>query len=319
MTAQTRNYILRRLFLLLPLMFGLSVVMFTIVHLAPGDPALAFASESSLDPQNLARIHQQLGLDRPLPVQYWIWIKHVVRFDFGEAYTFNRKPVIILIKEHLGKTVELQVVGITLALLVAIPLGVVSARRQYSAVDNAATTGAFLGLALPDFWLALLLQLFLAVRLGWLPASTSGQDAQGLHKISYFVLPSIVLAIPAIAIFTRFMRSSMLEVIHQDYVTTARAKGLSDRSVIYGHALKNALIPMVTVLGNQLPRLLSGSVIIETIFAWPGLGWLGYTAILQRDYPVILALTLLTGSAVLVINVLVDVLYAFIDPRVAFD
>lgn len=319
MTAQSRNYIVRRIILLLPLMLGLSIVIFLIIHLSPGDPALAFASEQSLNPENLARIHKQLGLDKPLPVQYWIWLKHVARFDFGTAYTFNRKPVITIIGEHLWKTVELQALGLALALLISIPLGVISARRQYSAVDNAATTGAFLGLALPDFWLALLLQLFLAVRLGWLPASTSGQDAQGIHKLPYFVLPTIVLAIPAIAIFTRFMRSSMLEVIHQDYVTTARAKGLADRSVIYGHALKNALIPMVTVIGNQMSRLLSGSVIVETIFAWPGLGWLGYQSILQRDYPVILALTLLTGGAVLIINVLVDVLYAFIDPRVAFD
>ncbi|MDI3339441.1 MAG: ABC transporter permease [Sphaerobacter sp.] len=319
MSASTRNYIVRRILLLFPLLVGLSMVVFAIIHLAPGDPALAFVSEQTFDPTIVEQVRKNLGLDKPLPVQYAIWASKVARFDFGTAYTFNRKPVIELIGERLVNTVQLQALAIALSLVVAIPLGIISARRQYSIVDNLATGGAFLGLALPDFWLALMLQLLFAVRLGWLPASTAGPEAQGLEKLSYFVLPSIVLAIPTIAIFTRFMRSSMLEVIHQDYITTARAKGLAERAVIFRHALKNALVPMVTVVGNQLPRLLSGSVIIEAVFAWPGLGQLGYQAILQRDYPVILALTLLTGAAILVINVIVDILYAVLDPRITFN
>ena len=320
MSASTRNYIVRRILLLFPLLVGLSMVVFTIIHLAPGDPALAFVSEQSFDPTVVEQVRKNLGLDKPLPVQYGIWASKVARFDFGTAYTFNRKPVISLIGERLSNTVKLQALAISISLAVAIPLGIISARRQYSLVDNLATGGAFLGLALPDFWLALMLQLFFAVRLGWLPASTAGPEAEGFfEKLSYFVLPATVLAIPTIAIFTRFMRSSMLEVIHQDYITTARAKGLAERAVVFRHALRNAFVPMVTVVGNQLPRLLSGSVIVEAVFAWPGLGHLGYQAILQRDYPVILALTLLTGAAILVINVIVDVLYAILDPRITFS
>lgn len=319
MSASTRNYIVRRILLLFPLLIGLSMVVFSIIHLSPGDPALAFVSEMGTDPTIVEQVRKNLGLDKPLPVQYGIWLSKVARLDFGTAYTFNRKPVINLVGERLVKTMQLQALAISISLAVAIPLGIISAKRQYSLLDNLATGGAFLGLALPDFWLALMLQLLFAVRLGWLPASTAGPDAEGLAKLPYFVLPSVVLAIPTIAIFTRFMRSSMLEVIHQDYITTARAKGLSDRTVTFRHALKNAFVPMVTVLGNQLPRLLSGSVIVEAVFAWPGLGQLGYQAILQRDYPVILALTLLTGAAILLINVLVDIIYAFLDPRITFN
>lgn len=319
MTARTRNYIIRRLILLIPMLIGLSIIIFLLIHLAPGDPALALVGERSIDPTVVEQVRKNLGLDKPLAVQYGIWISNVAQLDFGTAYTFNRTPVIELIRQRLSGTVQLQALAILVSLIVAIPLGIVSARRQYSALDNLATGGSFLGLALPNFWLALMLQLFLAVQLGWLPPSGSTSDAEGLAKLKFFVMPTIVLAIPTIAVFARFMRSSMLEVVRQDYINTARAKGLSERAVIYRHALKNAIIPMVTVLGTQLPRLLSGSVIVEYIFAWPGLGSLAYQSILQRDYPVILALTLLTGAAVLIVNVLVDVAYVFLDPRIAFD
>ncbi len=319
MAAGSGTYIARRILLLVPLMIGLSMVVFVIIHLSPGDPALAFASEQALDPQVLAQIRENLGLDKPLPVQYGIWLSHVARFEFGTAYTFNRKPVINLIGERVLMSVQLQALALVLAVLIAIPLGIISAKRQYSLLDNLTTGGAFLGLALPDFWLALMLQLLLAVQLGWLPASTSGPGTAGLEKLSYFIMPAVVLAVPIIAIFIRFMRSSMLEVNKQDYVTTARAKGLSERAVTYRHILKNAIVPMVTVIGIQLPRLVSGAVIVETVFAWPGLGWLGYQAILQRDYPVILALSLLTGAFILVMNVVVDIVYALLDPRIRFD
>lgn len=318
MSASTRNYIVRRVLMLFPLLIGLSMVVFAIIHLSPGDPALNFVSESTVDPTVIAQVRHNLGLDKPIPVQYGIWLSHIVRLNFGTAYTFNQTPVITLIGQHLLATIELQAVALALSVIVAIPLGIVSARHQYSLLDNFATGGTFLGLALPDFWLALMLQLLLAVHFGWLPAATQGQDTHGIHRIPYFVMPAIVLAVPTIAIFARYMRSCMLEVIKQDYVTTARAKGLGEQTVIYRHALKNAIIPMVTVIGNQLPRLLSGAVIVETVFAWPGLGWLGYQSILQRDYPVILALTLLTGAFILVTNLFVDVLYAFLDPRISF-
>lgn len=318
MSPENRAYVIRRFVLLVPLLLGLTIIVFAMIHLAPGDPALAFVSEQGLDPQVVAQVRKNLGLDQPLPVQYVLWLSHVVRLDFGTAYTFNQTPVIQLIGQRLPATLVLQSLALALSLAVAIPMGIVSAKRQYSFMDNAATAGAFLGLALPNFWIALMLQLFLAVTLGWLPASTTGADVGGAQRIKYLILPTIVLALPTLAVFARFVRSSMLEVIRQDYVTTARAKGLSETVITYQHALKNALIPMVTVVGTQLARLLGGAVIVEYIFAWPGLGALAYESILRRDYPVVLALTVLTGAFILIVNVLVDVAYMFVDPRLSF-
>jgi peptide/nickel transport system permease protein len=287
------------------------------IHLAPGDPALAFVSEQSVDPEVIAQVRKNLGLDQPLPIQYAIWVSHVARLDFGTAYTFNQKPVIELIQERLPATLVLQSLALFISVAIAIPLGVISAKKQYSAVDNAATAGAFLGLALPSFWIALMLQLLLGVGLGWLPVSTPGTEETGPARLKYLVLPTLVLALPTVAVFARFMRSSMLEVIKQDYVTTARAKGLSEPTVTYRHALKNALIPIVTIVGTQLARLLGGAIIVEYIFAWPGLGALAYESILRRDYPVVLALTVLTGAFIMIVNVLVDVAYTFADPRLS--
>ena len=315
----TQAYVVRRSLLVLPLLVGLSMIIFLLVHLAPGDPALAFVSEQNNDPEVLAQIRSDLGLDQPIPVQYAKWLGQIVQGNFGTAYTFNSKPVLKLIQERAWPTVQIQALSIVLALVIALPIGIVSATRQYSAIDNSATVGAFMGLAIPQFWLALLLQLFLGVQLGLLPIATQGQDVDGLAKAKYYVLPVVVLAVPLIATFVRFMRSSMLEVIRQDYVNTARAKGLGDRSVLYNHALRNALIPMVTVIGLQLPRMLSGGVIVEAIFAWPGLGLLGYEAILRRDYPIILALTVISGAFLLVLNIIVDIVYVLVDPRIGYE
>jgi peptide/nickel transport system permease protein len=318
MSAENRAYILRRVLLLFPLLVGLTVIMFTMIHLAPGDPALAFVSEQSIDPDVIAQVRKNLGLDQPLPVQYIIWVGHVVRLDFGIAYTFNHKPVIDLIQERVPATLVLQSLALIASLAIAIPLGAVSAKKRYSWIDNTSTAGAFFGLALPSFWIALMLQLVFAVALGWFPASTTGVDESGPGRLRYVALPTFVLVLPTVAVFTRYMRSSMLEVINQDYVTTARAKGLSEPRVTYRHALRNALIPLITIVGTQLARLLGGAIIVEYIFAWPGLGALAYESILRRDYPVVLALTLLTGAFILVVNVLVDIAYTFADPRLSF-
>jgi len=311
-------YIIRRLLMIVPLLVGLSIIIFLLLQLTPGDPALAFVSEQNNDPAVIAQIREDLGLNQPIPVQYFKWARKLVVGDFGTAFTFNNKPVLELIGERAWPTIQIQGLSIILALIVALPIGIVSATRQYSAIDNSATVGAFVGLAIPQFWFALLLQLFLGVQLGLLPIATQGQDVDGIARAKYFVLPVVVLALPLIATFVRFMRSSMLEVIRQDYINTARAKGLDERKVLYRHALKNALIPMVTVIGLQLPRMLSGGVIVEAIFAWPGLGNLGYEAILRRDYPIILALTVITGAFLLVLNVIIDIIYVLIDPRISF-
>src|SRR5690606_24422659 len=317
--SRIQAYVIRRILLVIPLLIGLSIIIFLLVHLAPGDPALALVSEQNNDPRVLEQIRKDFGLDRPLPVQYIKWLGKFAQGDFGTAYTFNRKPVLTLIGERAWPTIQIQALSIILALALALPVGIVSATRQYSWIDNSSTGGAFIGLAIPQFWFALQLQLFFAVQLGWLPTSTQGQDVEGLAKAKYYIMPTVVLAVPLIATFARFMRSSMLEVIRQDYINTARAKGLGERSVLYNHALRNALIPMITIIGLQLPRMLSGGVIVETIFAWPGLGQLGYQSILNRDYPIILALTVISGAFLLVLNIVVDVIYVLVDPRIAYD
>lgn len=312
-------YMARRVIMLVPLLIGLSLIMFTLIQAAPGDPVIAMLGErAASNPQFVEQARKNLGLDQPLPVQYLRWVGKIVQGDFGRASTFNNTPVLTLIGQRFWATVELQGISLLLGLLIALPVGIVSAMRQYSAIDNAVTVGSFLGLALPNFWLALLLQLWVAVKLGWLPVLSAGQaNADFPERIRYMILPVIVLTLPNIAYFARFMRSSMLEVINQEYMTVAKAKGLSGRSMLYGHALRNALIPMITVIGLQLPRIIGGAIIIEQIFAWPGLGDLTWKAIGQRDYPVILAVTLLSGAFVMVVNIITDFIYVLVDPRVS--
>jgi peptide/nickel transport system permease protein len=314
----TLAYLIRRIVFLIPLLVGLSIVMFLLIHAAPGDPVTAMMGErAASNPQFVEQRREQLGLDRSLPVQYLYWAGNLLQGDFGKAYTFNNTPVLTLVGQRFWSTIQLQAAALMIGLVIAVPVGIISATRQYSALDNTVTIGSFVGLALPNFWLALLLQIWIGVELGWLPViSTSQADAPYPERLKYFVLPVIVLALPHIAYFARFMRSSMLEVINQDYVTVARAKGLGPSAVLYRHALRNALIPMVTVIGLQLPQILSGAVIIEQIFAWPGLGDLAFKAIGQRDYPVLLSVTLLAGAAVMVVNLLTDFLYVLVDPRV---
>lgn len=302
-------------------MIGLSIVMFTLIHAAPGDPVIAMMGPTAANnPKYVEQARANLGLDQSLPRQYVRWANNLLHGDFGTAYTFGNKPVIDLIRGRLWATVLLQGIALLLGIVIAVPIGIVSATRQYSKTDNAVTIFSFIGLALPNFWLALLLQVWIAVKLGWLPVISTGQASAAFPgRIKYFILPVIVLVLPNIAYFARFMRSSMLEVKNQDYVTVARAKGLPNRTVLYRHSLRNALIPMITVIGLQLPTIIGGAVIIEQIFAWPGLGDLAVKAIGQRDYPVILAITLLSGAAVMIVNLLVDIFYALADPRVSLS
>lgn len=314
------QYMIRRVLLLFPLLIGLSIIMFALVHLAPGDPVRAFISEGNADPGFIEQARKNLGLDQPIPVQYARYMGRLVRGDLGTAYTFNSKPVLNLIMSRIGATVVLQAISLAVALLIAIPLGILSATRQYSVLDNVTTVGSFIGLAIPNFWLALLLQLYLSVKLHWLPTISTGQaQAPFPERLKYFVMPVLVLALPSVAYFARFMRSAMLEVMRQDYMTSARAKGLNNRAVLYRHGLRNALIPMVTVSGLQIARILGGAVIIEQIFAWPGLGLLAFEAITRRDYPVILGVTLIAGAFVMIVNILIDFVYVLVDPRVSLS
>jgi peptide/nickel transport system permease protein len=309
----------RRVLMLVPLLLGLSLVMFILLRLAPGDPATAMMSpQAANNPNFVEQTRSNLGLDKPLYVQYGIWVKNLATGDLGTAYSFNNKPVLTLIGERVVGTIQLQGAALLIGIGIAIPVGIISATRQYSIWDHSVTIGSFIGLALPSFWLALLLQVWLGVKLGWFPIISTGQaGADWSERWKYFVLPVTVLALPSIAYFARFMRSSMLEVINQDYVTTARAKGLGSRQVLYGHALRNALLPLVTVIGLQLPQIIGGAVIIEQIFAWPGLGLLAWDAITRRDYPVILGITMVTGAVIMIASVLVDLVYVLLDPRVS--
>jgi len=311
-------YMARRILLLIPLMLGLSILMFTLIHAAPGDPLMALVGpQAATNPQIMEQARENYGLNDPLPVQYLNWLNNVLHGDLGRSYAFNNTPVFQLVTDRMWATIQLQGVALSLALIIAVPVGIISATRQYSRLDNFVTVSSFVGLALPSFWLALMLQIWLAVELGWLPVLSAGQAGYDWpERAKYFVLPVIVAALPSIAYFARFMRSAMLEVIGQDYMRTAQAKGMASRPVLFGHGLRNALIPMVTVIGLQLPQILSGTVIIEQIFAWPGLGDLAFNAITRRDYPVILGVTLLAGFAVMVASVVTDFLYVLVDPRV---
>lgn len=313
-----RNYIIRRIASLIPMILGISLLVFFIIHLAPGDPSAFFISDTEFDPEQKALIEAKFGLDKPIIVQYFIWLGNAVRGDFGRSFSFGM-PVGRLIGQRLWATVQLQAAALTLALAISIPIGIISALKQYSIFDYSASTLAFFGISMPDFWFALMLQLLLTLQFDLLPSSTMGADQPWPERIKFFIMPVIVLGLARMASFTRFMRSSMLEVIRQDYITTARAKGVAEWIIISQHALRNALIPMITIVGLQLPRLVGGAVIVESVFAWPGLGFLAVDSVLRRDYPVIMGLTLITAIFVLLINIAVDIIYAIVDPRITFE
>jgi peptide/nickel transport system permease protein len=312
------RYIVRRLLIMIPLLLGLSVFVFVLIRLAPGDPTLFYLPpEDVSDPAIRLRIMTRLGLDQPIHIQYFRWLTSALQGDFGFAYGYG-EPVLKLIADHVPATVQLQSSALLLALIVAIPIGIISATRQYSLTDNTVTLFAFFGLSMPSFWFALMLMLLFAVTLGWLPAVGAGETKPWTERWKYLVMPAVVLAFNYMATYVRFMRSSMLENIRMDYVVTARAKGLGERRVLFGHALKNAILPVITVVGLSIPRLLGGAIIVESIFAWPGIGRLGYDAVLRRDYPTIMGLTMLTATFVMFVNLAVDILYSFADPRIAY-
>ncbi|MGD8490600.1 MAG: ABC transporter permease [Anaerolineae bacterium] len=312
------RYVIRRLLIMIPLLLGLSLFVFILIRLAPGDPTVFYLPpERAADPAIRLKVMARLGLDQPLHIQYIRWLTSAIQGDFGYAYGYG-EPVLKLIADHVPATVQLQLAALILALVVALPIGIISATRQYSLLDNSVTIFAFFGLSMPNFWFALMLMLLLAVKWDVLPAVGAGMGKPFLERIPYFVMPVVVLAFTYMAVYVRFMRSSMLENIRQDYVITARAKGLRERSVLFGHALKNAILPVITIVGMSIPRLIGGSIIIESVFAWPGIGRLGYDAVLRRDYPTIMGLTMLTAAFVMFVNLLVDILYSYADPRIVY-
>jgi peptide/nickel transport system permease protein len=305
------NYITQRLFQAIPVLVGISVLTFLMLHLVPGDPVLIFAGDKPMTEERAAELRHQLGLDRPLWVQYWEYASHAVRGDLGRGLR-SQRPVLDSILEALPSTLELTFTALLLAAIMGITLGIVAAVAHGGWLDTFSMGVAMLGVSVPVFYSSLLLIFFFSFRLGWFPATGQG----GLERL---VLPATALGLASAAALARLVRSSMLEVLGQEYIVTARAKGLADRSVVLRHALKNALIPTVTMLGLQLGALLGGAVVTETIFSRPGLGRLAIDAIAGRDFPLVQGTVLFAAATYVLVNLVVDVLYAVIDPRIRYQ
>ena len=320
------SYIGRRLLGLVPTFFGITFISFMVMHLAPGEPmSLQADFNPKMTPEMRARLRAQYGLDKPLYVQYALWLKGLLTLDLGRSFAPDRRPVWDKIRERLPVTILINVLAIGLILAVGVPLGVRAAVRRGGLFDHTTTVLVYVGYAAPAFWVALLLMLLFGVKLGWLPIS-------GLHSLMgyssmspvekvldwarHLVLPVAVSALGGLAGISRYTRSSMLEVLRQDYITTARAKGLPERTVIYRHALRNALLPLITILGLSLPGLIGGSVIFESLFAIPGVGQLMWSAVMARDYPVLMGNLVIVSILTLLGNLLADVGYALADPRI---
>ncbi|MFO8042879.1 MAG: ABC transporter permease [Alkalispirochaeta sp.] len=304
------QYIMRRLLLTIPVVIGVSLIVFSIIRLLPGDPARALAGVNAT-PEYIQQVRDRYGLDDPIHIQYGNFMRGLVTGDLGVS-TFSRRPVTTEIGERFPRTLTLASISLLIATVVGVSAGIVSATRRNSVFDNASMFVALVGVAAPVFWLALMLQLLFAVQLRWLPAT-------GMGSVRHLILPSITLGMASAALMARITRSSMLDVLKQDFITTARSKGLAERVVVYKHALKNALIPVVTVLGLQFGILLGGAVLTETVFAWPGVGRLLVDAILRRDYPVVQGTVMLLALLFVIINLVVDVIYAFLDPRIHYQ
>ncbi|MFS8535173.1 MAG: ABC transporter permease [Limnochordales bacterium] len=301
------QFVLKRLLMLVPVVLGVSVIVFGLLYLTPGDPALLMLGEHAPQEQYLA-LREKLGLDLPVHIQYLRWLGRALQLDLGDSIRSSR-PVTEEIATRLPATAELAVLAVLVATLIGIPAGVISATRPNSWLDNILTVLALAGVSMPVFWQGLMLIIIFSVYLGWLPPSGR------LGGWEYFVLPVITLGTSAAASITRMTRATMLEAIHEDYVRTARAKGLNERRVIYRHALRNALLPVVTIIGLQFGNLMAGAVITETIFAWPGIGRLAVDAIRTRDYPVVQGVVMTFAVSYVLINLIVDLLYAYLDPR----
>ncbi len=305
-----QSYILRRLLLTLPVIFGVSTLVFLFIHFIPGDPVQVMLGESA-SPANVEKLRDGLGLGRPIGEQYAHFLQGLFTGDLGVSI-HTGQPIMSSILKRVPATLELTISSMIVALLLSIPLGVISAAKQYSALDNGSMFFALLGISMPNFWLGPLLIILFSVNLGWLPVSGRG-------SLLHLILPAVTLGTALAAKLTRMTRSSVLEILHEDYITTSRAKGVREGLVIFKHALRNALIPVITVLGIQFGALLSGALITETVFAWPGIGRLAITAIQKRDYPLVQGCVLFIAFGYVFANLLTDLAYAWADPRIRFE
>lgn len=332
------QYILRRILSLIPVLLGVSIVVFALIRLIPGDPVITMLGERAR-PQDIERVRQDLGFDQPIYIQYIQWIGRVLQGDLGTSI-INRTEVVVELRTRLAATLELVLFGLLIGLVVGVSIGIISALRRGSWIDLTATVGALVGVSMPIYWLALIAIYALAVDRQIFPPSARLDATLDVDRVTGFmlidtllmgdfelfrnavwhlILPAAVLSTTVMPILARLTRASMLEVMRQDYVRTAEAKGLRERVVVMRHALKNALLPIVTVVGLQLGGLLGGALLTETIFSWPGMGQWTYRAILSRDYPIVQGAVLVSATIYVVVNLLVDISYAYLDPRIRFQ
>ena len=317
-------YALKRIAQALPLILVIIAINFTLIHAAPGDPVDILLGQGEADPQVVAQLREEFGLDQPLPVQMARYYAKVLSLDLGQSFRY-REPVFDLIVGRLPATLLLMGTALVLSTVLAVALGVIAARRPYSALDNGVTLFALAGYSMPVFWLGQLLLIVFALKLDWFPAQgmqSIRAPAEGFGRVldiaHHLVLPAVTYSLYHLALLFRLTRAKMQDVLAQDYIQTARAKGLSETRTLIGHALPNALLPIVTVLGLNFGFMLAGSVLTETVFAWPGTGRLLYEAILARDYPLLMGLFVCLSSMVVLVNVATDLAYALIDPRVVY-
>lgn len=320
------HYLTRRLLQAIPLLFVISLLTFLIVEIAPGDAAQMYIDPNKgTDPAYIQQVRQSLGLDQPVYVRYVGWLRQTLSGDLGFSFR-NRRPVALEVGDRLPNTLLLSGISLVLSFLIAVPIGVISALKRYTLIDYVLSTAALAGISIPIFWVALLLIQVFAIQLDWLPA-TGMRDVRATYTglqanvdvLRHMILPTITLSLAQIAGWSRYQRSALLEVLGQDYMRTAQGKGLRERRILMIHALRNALIPMVTLLGISVPTVVTGAFITETIFSWPGIGRLGVEAVTGRDYPVIMAVTMLSALLIVVGNLLADLAYAWVDPRIRYE
>lgn len=318
-------FLVKRLLGMVPLLLGITMISFAVIHLAPGEPSVVGQQlNPRISAHDIERLRHYYGLDKPLTVQYWLWLKRLAHLDFGKSFSADHRPVIDKIKERVPITLLINILAVLMMLAVAIPIGVASAVHQDSWMDRAMTVFVFIGFAAPNFWLGLMLMIWLGVNLNWLPIAGihaygwqhMGFWAQQYDLARHLAIPVFVSAIAGMAGWSRFMRSGMLEVIRADFITTARSLGMPETRIRYRLALKNAMLPIITLLGLSVPGLIGGSVIIEKMFSIPGMGQLFYQAVMARDYPLIMGVLVIGAVLTLLGNLLADVAYAWADPRI---
>lgn len=313
-----KKFLMRRILQLIPTLFIVAVIIFFITRMLPGDPAAVMLGPQA-SVEDIAEFTEKLGLNEPLYVQFFDYLVGLLTFDFGNSLTYNQ-PIIDLLIERFPNTIILAVSALIIAIVIGVPAGIIAARKQNSFIDYLVTTLSLVGVSMPIFWLGVMLVLYFSVNLGWLPATGMGDMDEGIGDfLKHLILPSIALATIPTAEFARIIRSSMLETLSQDYIKTARSKGLKESIVINKHAFKNALTPLLTVMGLQFSGLLGGAVLTETIFSWPGMGLLIVDAIEKRDFIVVQSAVIFIAVIYVVINLIVDVMYKVVNPKVNFD